>query len=233
MKNRKLLLIWGFLFLFSVVTAAKSMANITQICENRVIATITVNSRGNTVRSIQERLRELGFYSGTVDGVFGQGTLSAVRRFQESRGLNPDGIVGSATLEALGINVQGEPIIGTSNYEEDVRILAAAINGEGRGEPYEGQVAIGAVILNRVESDRFPNTVAEVVYQPGAFDAVRDGQINLTPNDSAYRAAVDALNGWDPSEGSLYYWNPVTATSRWIWSVPIKKQIGRHVFGSN
>lgn len=232
MKNKKILLIWGFLFLFSVITAAKCMTNMVQICENRIVPTITVNSRGNTVKAIQERLKELGFYSGTADGVFGQGTLSAVKSFQASRGLKADGIVGSSTLEALGISAEGEPIIGGNSYEKDVRILAAAINGEGRGEPYEGQVAIGAVILNRVESDKFPNTVAEVVYQPGAFDAVRDGQINLTPNDSAYKAAVDALNGSDPTEGSLYYWNPVTATSKWIWSVPIKTQIGRHVFGT-
>ena len=112
-----------------------------------------------------------------------------------------------------------------------MNILASAIYGEGRGEPYTGQVAIGSVILNRVESDQFPNTVSSVVYQSGAFDSVRDGQINLTPNDTAYRAALDAINGWDPTDGALYFWNPSTATSKWIWSIPIKLQIGRHVFG--
>lgn len=118
-----------------------------------------------------------------------------------------------------------------SSSQSDIQLMARAINGEARGEPYEGQVAVGAVILNRVSSEDFPNSIAEVVYQRGAFDAVRDGQITLTPNDTAFRAAQDALNGWDPTNGALYYWNPATATSRWIWSVPITTSIGRHVFG--
>ena len=118
-----------------------------------------------------------------------------------------------------------------ARIQHRLKDLAAVINGEGRGEPYTGQVAIGAVVLNRVESDKFPNTIAEVVYQSGAFDSVRDGQINLIPTESALRAAMDAINGWDPTDGSLYFWNPSTATSKWIWSIPIKMQIGRHVFG--
>ena len=127
-------------------------------------------------------------------------------------------------MERLGITTD-------VSYEDDLYTLASVINGEGRGEPYTGQVAIGAVVLNRVESDKFPNSIAEVVYQSGAFDSVRDGQINLTPSESAIRAATDALNGWDPTDGALYFWNPATATSKWIWSIPIRLQIGRHVFG--
>lgn len=233
MKMKKVAFVWSLLFLVSVMATGGSMINITQVCQNRVVSTIALGSRGSTVTAIQQSLREKGFYNGSADGIFGQGTYDAVRRFQESNGLKVDGIVGASTLEALGIDTNGNIIIGNeSEYDEDVRLLAAAIHGEGRGEPYEGQVAIGAVILNRVESPDFPNTIPGVIYQRGAFDAVADNQISLTPNETAYRAARDALNGWDPSEGSLYYWNPVTATSKWIWSVPIKKTIGRHVFGS-
>lgn len=154
--------------------------------------------------------------------------MAAARRgpcdfFQQTNGLQSDGIVGSATLAALGITSEASL--------EDKLLLARLIYGEGRGEPYEGQVAIGAVVLNRVESPDFPDTIRKVIYQKGAFDAVSDGQINLTPNETAFLAAEDALNGWDPTGGALYYWNPATATSPWIWRINITGQIGRHVFG--
>ena len=181
-------------------------------------------SSGCTVARIQQRLKDLGYYADNVDGIFGENTYYGVISFQEANGITTDGIAGNTTLERLGITVN-------ESLENDLNILASAIYGEGRGEPYTGQVAIGSVILNRVESDQFPNTVSNVVYQSGAFDSVRDGQINLTPNDTAYRAALDAINGWDPTDGALYFWNPSTATSKWIWSIPIKLQIGRHVFG--
>ena len=195
-----------------------------KIREVEDVAVYYWGSSGNTVAAIQQRLKDLGYFSDNVDGIFGANTYNAVVSFQSSNGLDPDGIVGAATLEKLGISID-------VNYENDLYTLAAVINGEGRGEPYTGQVAIGAVVLNTVESDKFPNTIAEVVYQTGAFDSVRDGQINLTPTESAVRAAIDALNGWDPTDGALYFWNPSTATSKWIWSIPIKMQIGRHVFG--
>ncbi|MCD8035938.1 MAG: spore cortex-lytic enzyme [Clostridiales bacterium] len=181
-------------------------------------------SSGSRVAQIQQRLKDLGYYTDNVDGIFGQNTYYAVVNFQSSNGLNPDGIVGNATLERLGISTEAAS-------EDELYILASVINGEGRGEPYTGQVAIGAVVLNRVASDQFPDTIAEVVYQSGAFDSVRDGQINLALSESALNAALDALNGWDPTDGALYFWNPSTATSKWIWSIPIKTQIGRHVFG--
>ena len=181
-------------------------------------------SGGDAVKIIQQRLQDLGYYTGNVDGIYGYGTYEGVRLYQQNNGLTPDGIVGEGTLRSLGI-------LDEVNEQYDLEVLSRAIYAEGRGEPYEGQVAIGAVILNRVDSPDFPNTIPGVVYQTGAFDAVRDGQINLTPNETAYSAAKDALNGWDPTGGALYYWNPATATSRWIWSVPITYSIGNHVFG--
>lgn len=183
-------------------------------------------ARGETVREIQRRLKNWGYYDGSVDGIYGYGTWAAVRKFQQKNGLKVDGVAGTSTLQALGIPTGSSQ----SSDSRNVYLLAAAIYGEARGEPYTGQVAVGAVILNRVRHTSFPNTIAGVIYQPGAFDAVRDGQINLTPNETAYKAASDALNGWDPTGGCIYYWNPATATSKWIWSRPIITQIGKHVF---
>lgn len=193
--------------------------------KSQMTAIFQYGSGGDDVKIIQQRLQDLGYYSGNVDGIYGYGTYEGVRLFQQNNGLTPDGIVGEGTLNALGISDE-------VNAQYDLEVLSRAIYAEGRGEPYEGQVAIGAVILNRVESPDFPDTIPGVVYQTGAFDAVRDGQINLTPNETAYSAARDALNGWDPTGGALYYWNPATATSRWIWSVPITYSIGNHVFGT-
>ena len=194
-----------------------------------------LGTRGQLVRDVQQALKDRGYYTGTVDGIYGTGTYNAIVAFQRDNGLTADGIAGTDTLAALGISVgTGTSNVGENEFsdvDEDLYLLASAIHGEARGEPYEGQVAVGAVILNRVDSPDFPNTIPGVIYQQGAFDAVRDGQITLTPNDTAFRAAQDALNGWDPTNGALYYWNPATATSRWIWSVPITTRIGRHVFG--
>ena len=192
--------------------------------KSQMTAIFQYGSGGDAVKIIQQRLQDLGYYTGNVDGIYGYGTYEGVRLYQQNNGLTPDGIVGEGTLRSLGI-------LDEVNEQYDLEVLSRAIYAEGRGEPYEGQVAIGAVILNRVDSPDFPNTIPGVVYQTGAFDAVRDGQINLTPNETAYSAAKDALNGWDPTGGALYYWNPATATSRWIWSVPITYSIGNHVFG--
>jgi len=184
-------------------------------------------SRGSTVTEIQRRLKSWGYYTGSVDGIYGYQTYLAVRRFQSKNGLRVDGIVGSQTLAALGINT-GQTL--ASSGSRDLGLLARAIHGEARGEPYIGQVAIGAVILNRTRDPRFPRSVAGVIYQPGAFTAVADGQINLDPGDTATKAAQDALNGWDPSGGAIYYFNPATATNKWIWSRPLIKVIGKHRF---
>lgn len=248
MKFNKSLIIWSLLFVLSVGANTACFAKYYEMQKVVSVATYSWGSRGDTVRTIQQKLKNWGYFNGSVDGVFGQQTFEAVQRFQKTNGLTADGIAGNATLEAMGIfegstgstgSTPNTGNTGTSTsplepmeVEDDVYLLASAIYGEGRGEPYEGQVAIGAVILNRVDSPQFPNTIPGVVYQKGAFDAVADGQINLTPNEIAIRAAMDAINGWDPSNGALYYWNPSTATSRWIWSVPITKSIGRHVFGT-
>lgn len=193
-------------------------------------AVLKVGSSGQQVRTLQTKLNNWGYNAGTVDGIFGSNTLAAVKRFQANNGLTVDGIVGAKTAAALGMTLSGSSSSNSSYSSSDLYLLAKCIYAEARGEPYIGQVAIGAVVLNRVESSSFPNTIAGVIYQPYAFTAVSDGQINLEPNDTAYKAARDALNGWDPTNGCLYYYNPSTATSAWIWSRPIMLSIGRHNF---
>ena len=187
-------------------------------------------SRGQEVRTIQDKLKRWGYYTGSVDGIYGSLTVSAVKKFQQKNGLAVDGIAGTKTLNAMGIMTSSSSSGSSSNNSSNVNLLARAIYGEARGEPYTGQVAVGAVILNRVKSSKFPNTIAGVIYQSGAFDAVFDGQINLNPDSTAKKAAQDALNGWDPSYGAIYYFNPSTATNKWIWSRPLTVTIGKHRF---
>lgn len=191
-------------------------------------------STGEEVYKIQQRLLSWGYYSGDVDGIYGSRTVAAVKKFQQKNGLTVDGVAGKATLAALGLPT-GEAAASSSSggaaaNESNVYLLARAINGEARGEPYTGQVAVGAVILNRVEHASFPNTIAGVIYQPGAFTAVSDGQIEADMTDSCIRAARDALNGWDPVGGAIYYYNPRTATNQWIRTRPVVMTIGKHVF---
>ena len=187
-------------------------------------------SRGEEVRQIQTKLKNWGYYNGQVDGIFGSQTLNAVKWFQRKNGLTVDGIVGPATLAALGINSSGFGSGSSSSNNADLNLLSKLIYGEARGESYKGQVAVGAVVLNRISSSSFPNTMSGVIYQSGVFTAVSDGQINLTPNSTARKAAQDAINGWDPTYGCIYYFNPNTATSSWIWSRPQVIQIGKHIF---
>lgn len=197
-------------------------------------ATYRQGSTGQEVRTIQDKLKRWGYYSGEVDGIFGSGTRKAVVAFQKKNGLIADGIVGPNTLRALGMPVSGggSSSAGTSAQDHDVALLAKVISAEARGEPYAGQVAVGAVILNRVEHPSFPSTLAGVVYQPGAFTCMVDGQIDQPVAESARRAAQEALGGSDPSGGAIYYFNPSTATSAWIWSRPLIKVIGKHRFCS-
>ena len=213
-------LAWSLALLFAVNIAVISLAQQVEA------ATYRQGSTGEQVRTIQTKLKNWGYYDGSVDGIFGSRTAEAVRYFQRKNGLTADGIVGPATLKALGMSTGS----GGSGQESTVELLARVISAEARGEPYSGQVAVGAVILNRVEHPSFPNTVAGVVYQPGAFTCMVDGQIDQPVADSAYRAARDALNGADPSGGAIYYFNPSTATSAWIWSRPLIKVIGSHRF---
>ena len=178
-------------------------------------------------RTIKTKLKRWGYYKGSVDGIYGSQTREAVKYFQRKNGLAVDGIVGPNTAAALGMTLSSS---GSSQSSSDLYLLAKCVYAEARGEPYTGQVAVAAVILNRVKSPSFPNTISGVIYQPYAFTAVSDGQINLTPNSTAYKAAQDALNGWDPTYGCLYYYNPATATSSWIWSRQTVVTIGNHVF---
>ena len=185
-------------------------------------------SSGEEVKSIQKKLKQWGYYDGSVDGIYGSKTLSAVKKFQQKNGLKVDGIVGNETLKALGISASSNSNKTSNN--SNLYLISQVVYGEARGETYEGQVAVAAVLLNRVGDSRFPNTVAGVVYESGAFTCVADGQINLTPDNTAKKAAQDAINGWDPTHGCVYYFNPNTATSSWIWSRPQMLTIGKHIF---
>lgn len=197
---------------------------------NTVEALSKYGSRGNEVTQIQTKLKRWGYYNGNVDGIYGTQTLNAVKYFQRKNGLTVDGIAGPATLKAMGIYNSGGSSSSSTSNSNNVNLLARLIYGESRGEPYTGQVAVGAVVMNRVKSSSFPNSISGVIYQSGAFDAVSDGQINLSPDSTAKKAAQDAINGWDPSYGAIYYFNPSTATNKWIWSRPMTITIGRHRF---
>ena len=189
-------------------------------------------SSGDMVKKVQQKLYDWGYYKGSVDGVFGSKTEEAVKYFQRKNGLTADGIVGAKTLEALGLRDTASSSSGSSTYSNNVALLARLISAEARGEPYTGQVAVGAVVLNRVEHPSFPNSISGVIYQKGAFSCLDDGQFYEPVSDSAYKAAKDALNGWDPSGGAIYYFNPATASSSWIWSRPLITVIGSHRFCS-
>ena len=215
-KKIFVLLLTFFVLMFSLLLSTKSFG------------TSKYGSTGNEVKQIQTKLKNWGYYNGKIDGVFGSKTLSAVKKFQSKNGLKADGIVGAKTLAALGIS--GVSNTNTSSNNSNLYLISQVIYGEARGEPYEGQVAVGAVLLNRVADSRFPNSIAGVVYQSGAFTCVSDGQINLSPDATAKKAAQDAINGWDPTHGSIYYFNPNTATSSWIWSRPQTLRIGKHIF---
>ena len=222
MKDRKKLCLCLAIILalnvFVITLAQESMA-----------VTYKKGSSGETVKTIQTKLRSWGYYSGAIDGIYGSATERAVRSFQSRNGLTVDGKAGPQTLSALGISA-GSSSSSSSASSGDVALLARLISAEARGEPYSGQVAVGAVVLNRIKHPSFPNTLAGVVYQPGAFSCLYDGQFNQPVSDSAYRAARDAMNGWDPSGGAIYYFNPATATSKWIWSRPLIVIIGKHRF---
>lgn len=233
---------------FSIFILILSVAGVIYVNENTQVGEITSyiptrpqprvlswGSTGQDVKDVQWRLLQWDYYVGSVDGIYGAETYRAVRRFQRANGLVEDGIVGPETAAAIGINLgQGESTSTSAgvNRDDDTYLLARAVHGEARGEPYIGKVAVAAVILNRVKDPAFPNTIASVIYQPYAFTAVADGQINLSPDDESIKAARDALNGWDPTYGCRYYWNPATATSKWIWSREVVVKIGKHWFGN-
>ena len=201
------------------------------VFETNSIALSRYGSRGTEVSQIQTKLKRWGYYNGNVEGIYGSQTLAAVKYFQRSNGLTVDGIAGTKTLNAMGIMSSSASGGGSStSSNNNLNLLSRLVYSEARGETYTGQVVVAAVVLNRVRSSSFPNTISGVIYERGAFDAVSDGQINLTPDSTARKAAQDALNGWDPSYGAIYYFNPNTATSAWIWSRPMTVTIGNHRF---
>lgn len=190
-------------------------------------------STGDAVKTIQTKLKRWGYYSGEVDGIYGSKTTAAVRYFQKTNGLTQDGICGAQTLKALGMSQEGAQSSSgvTVSRDNDLYLLARAISAEARGEPYTGQVAVGAVILNRTRHPSFPDTVAGVIYQPRAFSSVDDGQFDaVSITDSARKAAQDALNGNDPTGGAIYFYNPAKSTSKWIFTRQVVLTIGDHVF---
>ena len=189
-------------------------------------------SRGNDVSRVQSKLKQYGYYSGAVDGIFGQATYDAVIWFQKKNSLKADGVVGSATAAALGLSLNGGSVSAAAATESEAYLLARLVHGEARGESYTGKVAVAAVVLNRVRSASFPNTISGVIYQRNAFTCVNNGSINNTPDSSCIRAALDALNGWDPTGGCLYYYNPKTATDDWIRTRTVQTVIGRHSFAT-
>ncbi len=197
---------------------------------------LDIGSRGENVRKVQQRLIQWGYMSGSADGVYGAQTQDAVKRFQRKYGLTADGRVGPATAAKMGVTLSSSGSSASSSaasasiVSSDHRLLSKLVYAEARGEPYKGQVAVAAVVLNRVKSSSFPNTISGVIYQKGAFSCVTDGQINLTPDDTAIRAARDAMNGWDPTGGCLYYYNPKTASDQWIRTRTVKTVIGNHSF---
>lgn len=221
MENRKKLIL-----ALAIVFAVNIL--IITLVQSAGAITYDRGSTGETVKQIQTRLRDWGYYSGAIDGIYGSRTETAIKKFQKTNGLVVDGRTGPATLEALGLPT-GQAAE-DSKSSGDLDLLARLISAEARGEPYTGQVAVGAVVLNRVEHPSFPNSISGVIYQSGAFTCLTDGQWNKPVADSAYKAARDALNGWDPSGGAIYYFNPATATSSWIWSRPLLLEIGCHRF---
>ena len=195
-------------------------------------AVLKQGSTGSLVKTVQQKLKNWGYYTGTVDGIYGSKTVAAVKYFQRTNGLTADGIVGSKTAAALGITLSGSTSTSStsSTSNSNLYLLSCCVYGEARGESYTGKVAIAAVVLNRVKSSSFPNTISGVIYQTGAFSCVSNGSINNTPNDTAVRAALDAMNGWDPTNGCLYYYNPGKTSDSWIRTRTVVTVIGNHYF---
>ena len=220
----------SFLMAFAITFMVLAAVAVRINSPKPVDALSKLGSRGTEVRNIQTKLKSLGYYSGTVDGIYGTGTQRAVKAFQKACGLTVDGIAGPKTLLYLGLGSQNPQSSSGGYSSSDMYLLAKVIEAEARGESYTGQVAVGAVVLNRVKSSSFPDTVSGVVYQKGAFSAVTDSNWSVSPSSTAKKAAQDAVNGWDPSGGALYYYNPAKTSNKWIRTRPVITTIGSHVF---
>lgn len=234
MNKKRQLTVCAVALLLTVLTGVLAFSGVltAKDATTTEAAVLKQGSTGSSVRTLQTKLKSWGYYTCSVDGIYGSQTVKAVKYFQSKNGLAVDGIVGAKTAAALGMTLSGSSSGSSSGSysSSDEYLLAKCVYAEARGEPYVGQVAVAAVVLNRVRSASFPNTIAGVIYQPWAFTCVNDGQINLSPDNNAIKAAKDALNGWDPTNGCLYYYNPATATSSWIWSRPVMLSIGKHNF---
>lgn len=223
LRRRVLSLLLAVVLLGSIGTIAAMQSG-----DDSVSTLSKMGSRGDEVRRIQQKLKNWGYYTGSVDGIYGSQTQNAVRKFQRDNGLTVDGIAGPKTLSYLGISSGSS---GSGQYNSnDVYLLAKVIAAEARGESYVGQVAVGAVVLNRVEHSSFPDSIAGVVYQPGAFSCVNDSNWSVAPTAESQKAARDAINGWDPSGGAIYYYNPAKTSNQWIRSRPVIVTIGSHLF---
>lgn len=210
-----------------------AMAIALGLCLSPALADIVleVGSSGANVTKVQNRLIQYGYMTGSADGKYGEKTRDAVILFQKRNGLTVDGRVGKATATALGVTLTSSTSSSSSTIvSADQKLLAKLVYAEARGESYKGQVAVAAVVLNRVSSSSFPNTISGVIYQTGAFSCVSNGSINNTPNDTAVRAALDAMNGWDPTNGCLYYYNPGKTSDSWIRTRTVVTVIGNHYF---
>ena len=225
LKSRKRLKsVLSVLLVITLLTASA----VIPFSEKSVDTLSKLGARGNEVRSIQTKLRELGFYNGSVDGIYGTKTQKAVKSFQKSCGITADGIAGPKTLKYLGLGSSGSS---AGNFSSsDVNLLAKLIAAEARGESYKGQVAVGAVVLNRVDHASFPDTIAGVIYQRGAFSCVNDSNWYVSPDPTSIKAARDCINGWDPSGGAIYYYNPRKTSNKFMHSRPVITVIGNHVF---
>ena len=223
LRRRVLSLLLAVVLLGSIGTIAAVQSG-----DDSISTLSKMGSRGDEVRRIQQKLKNWGYYTGSVDGIYGSQTQNAVRKFQRDNGLTVDGIAGPKTLSYLGISSGSS---GSGQYNSnDVYLLAKVIAAEARGESYVGQVAVGAVVLNRVEHSSFPDSIAGVVYQPGAFSCVNDSNWSVAPTAESQKAARDAINGWDPSGGAIYYYNPAKTSNQWIRSRPVIVTIGSHLF---
>lgn len=223
LRRRVLSLLLAVVLLGSIGTIAAVQSG-----DNSISTLSKMGSRGDEVRRIQQKLKSMGYYTGSVDGIYGTQTQSAVKKFQRDNGLDVDGIAGPKTLSYLGISSGSS---GSGQYNSnDVYLLAKVIAAEARGESYVGQVAVGAVVLNRVEHSSFPDSISGVVYQPGAFSCVNDSNWSVAPTAESQKAARDAINGWDPSGGAIYYYNPAKTSNQWIRSRPVIVTIGSHLF---
>jgi N-acetylmuramoyl-L-alanine amidase len=224
-RKQKIILQLIIIFLLNILI----IEIVTNFSTQNVTTLSRYGSRGSEVTQIQQKLKSKGIYTGSIDGIYGPKTLAAVKTYQRYVGLTPDGVAGTNTLRMLGVSTSSTGGIGKYTAS-DLNLLARVISAEARGEPYIGQVAVGAVILNRVGHPSFPNTLAGVIYQPGAFTCLTDGNFNQPISSTAKRAAQDAMNGWDPTGGAIYYYNPAKTSNQWMKSRPVTKTIGSHVF---